>query len=1159
MKRILSVALFVLLACCRIPAATVTENLLSLGLGKLNTPISFTCTNNPQALPGGLGAGPTIVVTPINGSISTNLSPGGYVVRIPPYQFTISVPTDSGTYELISLATSGLTTYTYTNNQQYAVKATATDAFPGSLASKLTPGANVTFTTNGGTNITISSTGGSGGSGGQPAATSLSNVVSQASNIYVGSFTGNASPLTNLNAAANSLATSNQLANASNILNTAIGTASANAAAQTIASTQNLASVIQLNNASNILSAATVASTNSMAGLAAFKALGFFNQVANNGSDFSSMVKAGSNITGIVSIKSFGALGGNNDDTAAFQAALNYAAPVWVDSTTNYTVKNLYPTNGSCLLGAASIIMFNTSSTGNMFSNSVAVTNVIFDRLILSGQNFGFTGNGLSGGANSAPFDYVGGFIGTKQTVSVQRSGFMACSVSPSSAIRNCRAVGFSDAGFRLYGNGTFPQPEYQSIKFIDNEATACWIGLDLTNSAEYLPIANFCTEACGQGIAIQSGNDLISGGQDTRDGVGVAVLNGTNPAHNAVNNRTMNHCYLGVMANGVAVGEMFNNCEIYASGIAITNSGGITFQNCTLGGGGNFASISGFDIVVDGSGGGGLNYFVNNSVVAASLKISTNGGGLFLVNGWKNQQGGWLPSTNSLPTIYTATNTFIGPVVTSGHLDTNTTTGNSVLVTNGNVTASGTITGNGSGLTALNGANVTATTLPESALNLTDITTANASTTKHGLLPKEDNNVAHYLDGTGGWSTPPGGSGIASSGGVATNLTIYGSEVNTNTSGNFTKATNGNFTAGTSSGATITLNGSAGTVTAATFSGSGASLTSIPESGVTSLTTDLAAKAPLASPTFTGTATAGTFAGSGASLTGIPESGVTSLTSDLALKAPLASPTFTGTVTGGTFSGSGASLTSLPGGNITAATVVEAALGLTDITTANASTSAHGFLKKLDNNAAHYIDGTGAWSTPAGGGGSQSPITADVNYAQHQATNVISFTITNTPFSLVISNGILLLSSNGVPVTILNLQTNGIATGKGVFTNFISAPYFSGAGPTNTVVSGTAAGSTGAAYNTNITDSASSGIVKLQVSGTGTGVGPLFTITYGTPFLRLPKVTISAADANSASVTYNSGSIYVDFLTETTNGFSVFCTGTVNPATMYWVWHAEQ
>lgn len=46
---------------------------------------------------------------------------------------------------------------------------------------------------------------------------------------------------------------------------------------------------------------------------------------------------------------------------------------------------------------------------------------------------------------------------------------------------------------------------------------------------------------------------------------------------------------------------------------------------------------------------------------------------------------------------------------------------------------------------------------------------------------------------------------------------------------------------------------------------------------------------------------------------------------------------------------------------------VTDADVSFSDITTNNASTSKHGFLKKLDNTASHYMDGTGAWSAISG------------------------------------------------------------------------------------------------------------------------------------------------------------------------------------------------
>ncbi len=50
---------------------------------------------------------------------------------------------------------------------------------------------------------------------------------------------------------------------------------------------------------------------------------------------------------------------------------------------------------------------------------------------------------------------------------------------------------------------------------------------------------------------------------------------------------------------------------------------------------------------------------------------------------------------------------------------------------------------------------------------------------------------------------------------------------------------------------------------------------------------------------------------------------------------------------------------------------VVEADLGLTNITTANVSTSAHGFAPILPNDATKYLDGTGAYTVPPGTGSS--------------------------------------------------------------------------------------------------------------------------------------------------------------------------------------------
>src|SRR3990167_10361039 len=55
-----------------------------------------------------------------------------------------------------------------------------------------------------------------------------------------------------------------------------------------------------------------------------------------------------------------------------------------------------------------------------------------------------------------------------------------------------------------------------------------------------------------------------------------------------------------------------------------------------------------------------------------------------------------------------------------------------------------------------LNGAATPAfAAVKDSDLSTTDITTNDASTTKHGFLKKLDNTANNFMDGTGNWSAP--------------------------------------------------------------------------------------------------------------------------------------------------------------------------------------------------------------------------------------------------------------------------------------------------------------------------------------------------------------------------------------------------------------------
>jgi hypothetical protein len=78
-------------------------------------------------------------------------------------------------------------------------------------------------------------------------------------------------------------------------------------------------------------------------------------------------------------------------------------------------------------------------------------------------------------------------------------------------------------------------------------------------------------------------------------------------------------------------------------------------------------------------------------------------------------------------------------------------------------------------------------------------------------------------------------------------------------------------------------------------------------------------------------------------------------------------------------------------GTDVSYSAVTDAKLSTSDVTTNNVSTSKHGFAPKGDGNAAHYLDGTGAYSTPAGGGGGSTvvPTLVQTKFAGTAASSV--------------------------------------------------------------------------------------------------------------------------------------------------------------------------
>src|ERR1051326_2741300 len=160
------VALLAMFTLQHATGATIVGDLKDISIQALDTKIMFAPTNEVLVTPSGLSAGPPKVIESVNGQFSIVLEAGDYTASLPliPWRraFQISVMDTNGTVNITNVL-SALQTYTYTNNLNYAVKATSNDLGADFLDKKLDVAGGLTksLVTNSGV-ITVVLSGGGG-------------------------------------------------------------------------------------------------------------------------------------------------------------------------------------------------------------------------------------------------------------------------------------------------------------------------------------------------------------------------------------------------------------------------------------------------------------------------------------------------------------------------------------------------------------------------------------------------------------------------------------------------------------------------------------------------------------------------------------------------------------------------------------------------------------------------------------------------------------------------------------------------------------------------------------------------------------------------------------------------------------------------------------
>lgn len=134
-----------------------------------------------------------------------------------------------------------------------------------------------------------------------------------------------------------------------------------------------------------------------------------------------------------------------------------------------------------------------------------------------------------------------------------------------------------------------------------------CYVGVHVSGSGEYGSFSGIKANRNQIGMIMNAGNNTVVASHFDGNRVGLMLLDYVNGAHGSFGTMTCNHNSLfGLIANNVALSELFTGCHFWHSDIYVKNSKGLVFGNCV------FANN---DIYADGNYAGGGMWMITDSL----------------------------------------------------------------------------------------------------------------------------------------------------------------------------------------------------------------------------------------------------------------------------------------------------------------------------------------------------------------------------------------------------------------------------------------------------------------------------------------------------------------------------------------------------------------